>query len=57
MKKSYINPNTEIHEIEMQQMCAATKVSISNETRSTSSADANEYEMTGDNTSIWDEEE
>lgn len=57
MKKAYINPNTEIHEFEMQQMCAATKVTISNTRMNTSAADANEYEMTETSGSIWDEEE
>ena len=57
MKKAYINPNTEIHEFEMQQMCAATKVTISNTRMNTSAADANEYEMTETSGSVWDEEE
>ena len=56
MKKVYINPNTEIHEVELQQMIADS-LGRGTGTKNASEADANEYEMTGDNTSVWDEEE
>lgn len=58
MKKTYINPNTEVHEIELAQMIAGTNMDLHNDT--TKSFDAslsNEGEMTETSGSIWDEEE
>lgn len=56
MKKVYINPNTEIHEVELQQMIAES-LGRGTGTRNASVADANEGEMTETSGSIWDEEE
>lgn len=56
MKKVYINPNTEIHEVELQQMIADS-LGRGKGTKSASVADANEYEMIETSGSVWDEEE
>lgn len=54
MKKTYINPNTEIHEIELQQMIAES-LGKGEGTKSATESDAREYEVTSG--SVWDEEE
>ncbi len=55
--KKYINPNTEVHEIELAQMIAGTNVQFGEGFKATSSADAQEGEMTETSGSIWGEEE
>ena len=59
MKKTYINPNTEVHEIELAQMIAESmNVHNDNETKKGFGASlSNEGEMTETSGSVWGEEE
>ena len=54
--KKYINPNTEVHEIELQQMIAES-LGKGVGTKNASVADANEGEMIETSGSVWGEEE
>ena len=57
MKKTYINPNTEVHEIELAQMIAES-MNVHNDTKKGFGASlSNEGEMTETSGSVWGEEE
>ena len=57
MKKTYINPNTEIHEVELAQMIAES-MNVHNDTKKGFGASlSNEGEMTETSGSVWGEEE
>ena len=57
MKKTYINPNTEVHEIELAQMIAES-MNVHNDTKKGFDVSlSNEGEMTETSGSVWAEEE
>ncbi len=56
MKKTYINPNTEVHEIELAQMIAES-MNVHNDTKGFGASLSNEGEMTETSGSVWGEEE
>ena len=57
MKKSYINPNTEVHEIELAQMIAESMNVNNNVTKGFDASLSNEGDMIETSGSVWDEEE
>lgn len=57
MKKTYINPNTEVHEIELAQMIAESMNVHNDTTKSFGVSLSNEGEMTETSGSVWGEEE
>lgn len=57
MKKTYINPNTKVHEIELAQMIADSMNVHNDTTKSFGASLSNEGEMTETSGSVWDEEE
>ena len=56
MKKTYINPNTKVHEIELAQIIAES-MNVHNDTKSFGASLSNEGEMTETSGSVWGEEE
>ena len=57
MKKTYINPNTKVHEIELAQMIAESMNVHNNVTKGFDASLSNEGEMTETSGSVWGEEE